>query len=327
MKRENYMNDFKYLLSIIIPCCNAEKTISNCLDSILHQINDNVEVICINDGSDDKTIDILDKYSNRITIIDSEHEGVSVARNKGISTSKGQWIWFVDADDLITNDAISKIIPTLLDNNFDVISYAADVENNPNSDNKLSNLTTDDEVVSNDNVFNLWINKFHSPYVWNCIYKTDFLKKHHILFSKSLTIGEDMAFQMMVFSRAKQYRTYSFSIYIYKYLINDSVMKEALKFCRVPYHIDVLDEILTTNSHLLNEEQKKMLYLWSYDYVLVDCFLNPKYLPKLRKVWKKNKAKYPFNNGIKNKLKGLVLKNSLICKLFCVYKTIFTKRH
>ena len=99
--------------SIIIPVYNMEQYLGECLDSVIGQTYKNLEIICVNDGSKDSSLDILKEYEkkdNRIKIIDKENDGVSMARNDGISVATGDYIIFVDSDDTIEPDYIEKIV-------------------------------------------------------------------------------------------------------------------------------------------------------------------------------------------------------------------------
>ena len=100
------------LISIIVPVYNAEKTIKKCIDSILAQTYRNFELILINDGSRDSSLNILKEYENtdeRIVVISQENSGVSVARNKGIDSARGDYIIFVDSDDYISENALEVL--------------------------------------------------------------------------------------------------------------------------------------------------------------------------------------------------------------------------
>lgn len=105
-------------LSIIVPVYNAEKYLKQCLDSLLEQDvgKDEYEIICINDGSTDGSMDILQVYAKndvRIKVIDKCNEGVSRARNLGIDRARGEYIWFVDADDWIARNCLGYIFEIL----------------------------------------------------------------------------------------------------------------------------------------------------------------------------------------------------------------------
>ena len=95
------------MISIIVPVYNAHNTLKRCLDSILKQDFKDIQIIAINDGSSDDSLDILKEYAfidKRIEVINQENQGVSVARNNGIASAKGEYIMFVDSDDYVEPD-------------------------------------------------------------------------------------------------------------------------------------------------------------------------------------------------------------------------------
>lgn len=105
------------LLSIIVPVYNTEKYLADCLSCLLEQQYRNIEIICINDGSTDQSLAILERYAgfdSRITILNQQNKGQSNARNNGLNIAKGAFITFVDADDYISPDALSTNIELLL---------------------------------------------------------------------------------------------------------------------------------------------------------------------------------------------------------------------
>ncbi len=114
-------------ISIIIPCYNCESTLNRCLNSILAQTYDNIEVIIANDGSSDKTEQIAlsykDKFKNFV-YLPLPRGGVSVARNRGLSVATGEFIQFVDSDDnFIKNNALEKAMRLLNHYGVDVVAY------------------------------------------------------------------------------------------------------------------------------------------------------------------------------------------------------------
>ena len=112
-------------ISIVIPVYNGEKYIKRCLDSILKQTLQDLEIIIINDGSTDKTQEILESYqkqcSDKIKIINKENEGQGKARNVGIDASRGEFITFVDADDEILEDMLQNLYETAKKEKADVV--------------------------------------------------------------------------------------------------------------------------------------------------------------------------------------------------------------
>ena len=117
-------------VSIIVPVYNVEEYLVKCLDSLVNQTLKEIEIICINDGSTDNSLEILNTYAqkdSRITIIDKKNEGVSAARNTGLNISKGEYIMFVDSDDYLElpnvffkeEDVVEKI-KYYVENNFEL---------------------------------------------------------------------------------------------------------------------------------------------------------------------------------------------------------------
>lgn len=100
----------KELITVIINVYNAEKFIKRCLDSVVNQTYKNLEILIINDGSTDNTLSICESYNDkRIRIINTNHIGISLARNIGFENAKGEYFYFIDVDDLMENDSIEYL--------------------------------------------------------------------------------------------------------------------------------------------------------------------------------------------------------------------------
>ena len=100
-------------VSVIIPVYNVEKYLRECLDSVINQTLRDIEIICINDGSTDNSLEILKKYAqkdNRIVLINKENEGAGEARNKGLEKAQGDFVIFFDSDDYMATDCLEKLI-------------------------------------------------------------------------------------------------------------------------------------------------------------------------------------------------------------------------
>ena len=111
------------LISIIIPCFNSEKTLEKCLQSVVSQDYNELEIIIINDGSTDRTLEIIKKFQKkdqRIVVIDQENSGVSESRNVGIKRSSGTYICFVDSDDWVEENYCSVLHHILASNEADI---------------------------------------------------------------------------------------------------------------------------------------------------------------------------------------------------------------
>ena len=118
-------------LSIIIPCYNVEKYIEECLESVCNDRDADIEVICVNDGSTDGTLDILEQWKQkdaRVIVINQENKGVSVARNQGLHIAKGKFIYFLDSDDKVKDVAIlEKCCEKMQEDQLDILIELAEV--------------------------------------------------------------------------------------------------------------------------------------------------------------------------------------------------------
>ncbi|MCD8311357.1 MAG: glycosyltransferase [Firmicutes bacterium] len=113
LKEDEHSTIFHPFVSVIVPFYNIENCVDYCLNSLLTQSYDNFEVVCVNDGSTDNTARRLDAVAdsdNRIRVFHKENEGVSVARNYGVEHSNGNWISFVDGDDIVSPDYLEYLV-------------------------------------------------------------------------------------------------------------------------------------------------------------------------------------------------------------------------
>lgn len=129
------------LVSIIIPCYNAEKYIAETIQSVINQTYTDWELIIVNDGSTDTSKEIIEKYKNkdqRISIINKTNSGVSDSRNKGLSLSKGAFISLLDADDILHKDNLEKKVNFLLSNDVGLVySYCQIINENDEPTGKI----------------------------------------------------------------------------------------------------------------------------------------------------------------------------------------------
>lgn len=111
------------LITILVPCYNVEKYVDECLSSIQKQTYDNLEVLCINDGSTDNTLNILRKYEasdNRFHIINKSNSGYGASMNIGLNKASGDYIGIVESDDFIEPQMFEKLIRPAIENDLDI---------------------------------------------------------------------------------------------------------------------------------------------------------------------------------------------------------------
>ena len=218
------------LISVIVPVYNAEKYLKDCLKSILDQSYNNFELIVVNDGSKDRTQNIIDHFSrkdNRVSSIQQDNKGVSGARNTGIRNAKGEWICFVDADDRLSRDALEILYQTAISEKSDaVIGEYSLMGDTPQSvkffdfDNKISfsknqmirlyGACIDSHAFGNvKNVVNVGV-------PWGKLYKKNIIVNNKISFDERLTNMEDMLFNLDFFVAADRVSYVPVSIYDYR---------------------------------------------------------------------------------------------------------------
>lgn len=118
------MNKKEYLISVIIPTYNSERTIQNVINSVLNQTYKNIELIIINDGSTDNTLENLKKIQDsRVIVLNEEKSGPSTARNLGINTAKGDFILFADSDDKLDENIINEFVKIIEKRYYDVVLF------------------------------------------------------------------------------------------------------------------------------------------------------------------------------------------------------------
>ncbi len=217
-------------ISFIIPCYNVEKYISECLDSILNQNFTDFEILCINDGSTDSTLEILDKYRKndvRILVIDQDNQGQSVARNVGIEQAHGEWIWFVDSDDCIEENCLYRISELIHDNEIDLISfmnsYIFETEEFERSTDKVHRYG-EYKLIYNGTELYSEFKKNNEWYVapWRYVINTKFLRNSTIKFYPGI-FAEDMLFSTDMFFSAKSILVSKESFYKYRVRENSTL--------------------------------------------------------------------------------------------------------
>ena len=195
-------NDLK--ISVIIPAYNAEKYLTETLDSVVSQTmsDSDYEIIIVNDGSSDHTADILQQYKkshSNITIINQENGGPASARNTGLSAAKGEYIYFFDADDLLINNALEAMFTKAMTENADLVIGTYDVLNTY----KLSAVHTLDNLIVLDD-----IDKYNTDILWtfslsNKLFKRELIEKYTLRFP-DISYSEDGAFLVQFLYRSSK---------------------------------------------------------------------------------------------------------------------------
>ena len=190
-----------YKYSIIIPIYNVESTLKRCVDSVIGQTYKNLEIICINDGSTDKSLKILEEYKNdnRIKIITQKNKGIASARNTGIKIATGDYITFIDSDDWYELDYIDKMNQILVGNeNIEVIrgNYFTSDGINKHKENMQEEFSNKKVDVRNNRtiIFKRLFNAEMKSYSWLLMLKREIIGKKQLYFNDETRYMEDIEF-------------------------------------------------------------------------------------------------------------------------------------
>ncbi|MDD5924225.1 MAG: glycosyltransferase family A protein [Clostridia bacterium] len=214
-----YYNNPK--ISIVIPVYNVEKYLSKCLDSVVNQTYKNLEIICINDGSTDNCLGVLQKYQkqdDRIIIIDKENTGLSDTRNVGTARATGEYLMYIDSDDWIDIDTCEVALENIIKEEADLVywNYIREYGNKT----RIKNISGDDRIVYYGESMNHLYRRLFGLYgkelsrpdnadtivtAWGKLYRTEIIKESKAIFVDTRKIGtEDMLFNVYVFKYIKK---------------------------------------------------------------------------------------------------------------------------
>ena len=190
------------LVSIIVPVYNVEKYIEKCLQSLLEQTYQAIEIILIDDGSTDKSGKICDNCANvddRIRVIHQKNKGVSTARNVGIQYASGSYIVFVDPDDWVTSSFIQTLYNLLIDNDAElaIIGVLSHYETLSEEIVDFVDIAKPKELklmTSEQTLDNILDEDMFLGYLWNKMFKRELIIDNKIKFSEDVKIWEDLLF-------------------------------------------------------------------------------------------------------------------------------------
>lgn len=329
--------------SIIVPIYNAEKYLAKCLDSIIEQTYSNLEVILINDGSKDGSLAICELYSERdarIKVIDRQNAGVSATRNHGINIATGDYILFIDADDYVDKNMVSKLVQAKELNNADMsmCGYRVIGSNSVGNDiNLLKNLS---KVVDGKILLEYMISISTSRvfgYIWRCLFDKKCLMNNNTYFAVDIKMAEDYVFLLQYINQIKSSAIVPEQLYVYRINDNSTTRSYMPSQHNDQYRINkwILENICTkypsTKSGYFGCSSET--YLCTIQNI---CRKNTPYsvLGRIKECYK-IKYQYNYNQDIKKlmrNLKSLSLKRkisyiSLYMNLDLIYITLLSLRN
>ena len=174
-------------ISILVPCCNVEKYLDQCLESIVTQTIDDLEIICINDGSKDGTLGIIQKFAerdSRIVVIDKPNSGYGASMNMGLDRARGKYVGIVESDDYIEKNMFQRLYETAEKYNLDYVRCLFKTINEVTGESEFVNFE-DCGLYRCGEVFKPLEQKcifYIQPSIWAGLYRRDLLDNNGIRF-------------------------------------------------------------------------------------------------------------------------------------------------
>ncbi|MDO4199570.1 MAG: glycosyltransferase [Clostridia bacterium] len=243
----NVSNEINYQIpkvSVVVPVYNGEKYLDKCLDSLTSQTLNDIEIICVNDGSKDNSLNKLKEHQEkdpRIIIIDQKNSGEAGARQRGLDEAKGEYVAFVDQDDYVDKNAYETAYNSIIENDADIVVYGW--RNFTEGNNKI---IRNDCKFNNKIIFEDWFEaktERASIYVWNKLYKRSLITDNNIRFDIELKVCGDECFNMCVYPFAKKIVHIPYTFYNYRMnnnssLFNFSFRKVITNYSKMWYYVN-----------------------------------------------------------------------------------------
>lgn len=244
-------------VSIIIPVYNTGKYLHKCIDSILHQTYQDLEIIIVDDGSNEETAIICDDIAScdeRIKLFHKNNEGVSIARNTGLNLSTGKYIGFVDSDDWINLDMIENLVKEMEFYNADIVMCdATTIWDNGKREKDTFRCLSNSCVLDKSEITPIYLLE-QAGACWRALYKARLIFDYSVSFPGGLKFSEDRIFNMIALGNCTKFR------YVKKSFYNRYMRKDS---CVMSYHSDYTDIALRVNE-LMNEILRKY---WDESYI------------------------------------------------------------
>lgn len=259
-------------LSLIIPVYKVENYITVCLNSILAQPSikqGNIELIIVNDGSPDNSMSIIEeliKHQPNITIINQQNQGLSVARNTGLSHANGEYVWFIDSDDWLLPNAISDVLSNI-EKHPEVSVFSTILEEHIEKDNKIEQeYFPIKKDLSGKEYLQL---KYKQGASQRFIFKKAFLEKYNLSFYPGI-LHEDGLFGYQMLYWADKIRILEKPVYAYRIRQEGSIMTSISM--RTPKDMLFIHQQLVQFCKIKVEEEDKLWYRLRIFSILINLF-------------------------------------------------------
>lgn len=228
------------MISIIIPVYNVGDYIKECLESILKQTYSDLQVIIVDDGSTDSTMNIVKKYEdkfNNYTILNQQNQGVSVARNTAFNHIKGEYTIYIDPDDFLEPDMLENMLSTAIKDKVDiVISQYYVYYGKDNERNYIEKYNVDfHKIYNNYEVMDLMLNYELQGQLWNKLFKTELLNQINFKFEPNRYIQDAFPVFKAIY-KSKGISFINKPLYYYRQRVTSTVHKKNAKLAEDYFH-------------------------------------------------------------------------------------------
>lgn len=206
-------------LSVVVPVYNVADCLDACLESLQAQTFNDIEILCVNDGSTDNSRELLGIWAardTRICVIDKENGGLSSARNAGIDAATSPYVCFLDSDDRFHPHACGEIVRMLDETQADVLTFGATLTPGGASAGWIQKALSPRDVAYDEFASDLLFKEASRPFAWRMACRTSFLRANAVRFDETIRFGEDTVFAFAVYPRSRKTVLSSAKLYEYR---------------------------------------------------------------------------------------------------------------
>ncbi|MBQ6144122.1 MAG: glycosyltransferase [Clostridia bacterium] len=259
-------------VSAVVPVYNSAEYLPQCLESIINQSLNDIEIICVNDGSTDNSLDILKEYKNkdpRVVIVDKPNGGVSSARNAGLKAAKGKYVEFIDSDDLINVETFKNLFEEAEACDADIVTFEKTWFNKnaePNINQKPEYDIKDTEHYVHDESENPFERDLNCNVIHDKFYKREFLINNNLFFDERVKLGEDSLFCWMSFIRTNTIAVDKNTYYYHRSAIETSLMGSATNQKWFTNYMLIISHLIEHKDDFKFEGSNEWILSWAVGY-------------------------------------------------------------
>ena len=295
------------MISVIVPVYNAEKFLNRCIDSILEQTYTNFELILVDDGSTDHSLDILKKYveqDERVSLICQQNKGVSGARNTGLQAAKGEYFLYIDADDWVEKDMIEKLIFIGQRENADIVM--CDSDHADEKTNVIEELEIETEVWDQDKQqYEFMKHQRLTGMLWNKLIHRRLAKG--VRFNEKTSYGEDAEFLWEILKKSQKMIVINAILYhhVQEQTSISHLSFSEKKYSAIPMWEHIIKDVSQNNPKLINLAKERLMSATVFSmYEAKRCkYKNRDQVKHMRRIVRKNLNTFLQSQNVSKKFK------------------------